>query len=104
MTISNEDIVLQNLMNKILLVAMEDGKITDDELAILKQVKLDINTLRERIQKVEIDISIKESDVKKLDKFSKDLLQNAYDISKSDHIITSDERKMINTLIKALVN
>ena len=34
------------MMNKILLIALEDGEITKDELAILEQVKLDVQNLR----------------------------------------------------------
>ena len=37
----DEDLVIQEMMNKILLIALEDGEITKDELAILEQVKLD---------------------------------------------------------------
>lgn len=104
MSISNNDIILQNLMNTILYVAMDDGVITEDELAILKQVKLDINSLRKTIQEAEKSDFTTNDEVKQLSHFRKNLIQNAYDISKSDHIITQDERNLINTLIKALRN
>ena len=42
----DEDLVIQEMMNKILLIALEDGEITKDELAILEQVKLDVQNLR----------------------------------------------------------
>ena len=48
----DEDTILQNLMNTILLVAMDDGEITEDELAILKQVKLDVKSLRMKLMEI----------------------------------------------------
>ncbi len=102
--ISNEDTVLQNLMNTIYYVAMDDGEITTDELAILKQVKIDIHTLRKAIKKAEKEESTTEGETKQLIEFRKNLLQNAYDISQSDHVITQEERNLINTLIKILMN
>lgn len=101
--ISNEDVVLQNLMNKMIFVALEDGVITEDELAILKQLKLDITDIRNRVLEAENLPDISNDERKKLDDFSKDILQNAYDISKNDHVINDDERKLINTLIKSLL-
>ncbi|MDH5404806.1 MAG: TerB family tellurite resistance protein [Candidatus Heimdallarchaeota archaeon] len=100
--IPEEDNVLQNLMNTILLVAMEDGTITSEELAILKQVKVDIQSIRTALEKVEQNNNLEfgETFIKN---FQKNLLQNAYDISQSDHIITPDERNLINSLIKSLI-
>lgn len=102
MMIPEEDNVLQNLMNTILLVAMEDGTITSEELAILKQVKVDIQSIRTALEKVEQNNNLEfgETFIKN---FQKNLLQNAYDISQSDHIITPDERNLINSLIKSLI-
>lgn len=103
MKISEEDKILQNLMNTIILVAMEDGVITQDELAILKQVKFDIKKLRNAIQDAEKEAK-NEEELILLKNFRKNLLQNAYDISKSDRIITQDERNLINTLIRSLMS
>jgi len=103
-SISNEDVVLQNLMNTILYVAMDDGIITPDELAILKQVKLDINFLRKTIKDAEKSDRTTDDEAEQLMNFRKNLLQNTYDISRSDHVISQDERNLINTLIKALMN
>ena len=104
MSTLNEDIVLQGLLNKILFVAMEDGIITDDELAILKQVKLDIASLRTKIIEAEKSTDVSEEDTLRLKEFRKNLLQNAYNISKSDKVITQDERNIINCLIRTLVD
>ena len=104
MPISNEDVIVQDLLNKIIFVALEDGIITEDELAILKQVKVDVKTIRERLKTVGSQLEEKSTEAKLLNEFSKDIVQNAYNISKNDTIITDDERKLINTLIKALIN
>ena len=99
----DEDAVLQSMMNKILLVAMNDGKISEDELAILKQVKLDIQSLREAIKSLETSEETSEEEVNRLKEFRKNLLQNAYSISQKDKIITQEERDLINSLIKSLM-
>ena len=104
MPISNEDVIVQDLLNKIIFVALEDGIITEDELAILKQVKIDVKTIRERLKSVGSQLEEKSTEAKLLNEFSKDIVQNAYNISKNDRVITDDERKLINTLIKALIN
>jgi tellurite resistance protein len=103
MTEMDEDAILQNLMNTILLVAMDDGEITQDELAILKQVKLDVNGLRQTLKDLEEDSDTKE-EAKQLKEFRKNLLQNAYDITRQDRVITQEERNIINSLIKTLMN
>ena len=99
----DEDEILQGLMNTILLVAMDDGKISEDELAILKQVKMDIQSLREAIQKAERSDETSEKEAESLKQFRKNLLQNAYNISKQDKIITQEERDIINSLIKSIM-
>ncbi len=100
MTILDEDKVLQDLLSTILMVAMEDGKITDDELAILKQVKLDVKTLRIKIE----NLAPSDTDIELLNNFKKDILKKAYAISQKDRKITQDERNLINSLIKLLMN
>jgi uncharacterized membrane protein YebE (DUF533 family) len=102
-TVLNEDVVVQDLLNKIIFVALDDGIITEDELAILKQVKLDINTIRDKLKNHEGQFDKSSTEAKLLDDFSKNIVQNAYDISQNDHIITDDERNLINTLIKVLI-
>ncbi|OLS21501.1 MAG: hypothetical protein HeimC2_09300 [Candidatus Heimdallarchaeota archaeon LC_2] len=104
MPISNEDVIVQNLLNKIIFVALEDGIITEDELAILKQVKIDVKTIRDRLKSIGSQLEEKSTEAKLLNEFSKDVVQNAYNISQNDRVITDDERKLINTLIKALIN
>jgi len=102
-TVLNEDVVVQDLLNKVIFVALDDGIITQDELAILKQVKLDINTIREKLKNHEDQLERSSTEAKILHEFSKNIVQNAYEISQNDKIITDDERKLINTLIKVLL-
>ena len=102
-TVLNEDVVVQDLLNKVIFVALDDGIITQDELAILKQVKLDINTIRDKLKSHEDELESTSTEAKILDEFSKNIVQNAYKISQTDEVITDDERKLINTLIKVLL-
>ena len=104
MSVSEEDKILQNLLNTILFVAMDDGVITPDELAILKQVKLDVKSLRIKIEDATKLVTSSNEELSLLNEFKKNLLQNAYDISREDKKITIEERNLINSLIKVLMN
>ena len=84
----DEDLVIQEMMNKILLIALEDGEITKDELAILEQVKLDVQNLRMGSTNIDEESLKSEIGVDRLMDFRKILLENAYEISQKDDIIT----------------
>ncbi len=96
----DEDLVIQEMMNKILLIALEDGEITKDELAILEQVKLDVQNLRMGSTNIDEESLKSEIGVDRLMDFRKILLENAYEISQKDDIITEKERNLINSIIK----
>ena len=100
----DEDLVIQEMMNKILLIALEDGEITEDELAILEQVKLDVQNLRMGSTNIDEESLKSEIGVDRLMDFRKILLENAYEISQKDNIITEKERNLINSIIKSVIH
>ena len=100
----DEDLVIQEMMNKILLIALEDGEITEDELAILEQVKLDVQNLRMGSTNIDEESLKSEIGVDRLMDFRKILLENAYEISQKDDIITEKERNLINSIIKSVIH
>ena len=100
----DEDLVIQEMMNKILLIALEDGEITKDELAILEQVKLDVQNLRMGSTNIDEESLESEIGVDRLMDFRKILLENAYEISQKDDIITEKERNLINSIIKSVIH
>ena len=100
----DEDLVIQEMMNKILLIALEDGEITKDELAILEQVKLDVQNLRMGSTNIDEENLKSEIGVDRLMDFRKILLENAYEISQKDNIITEKERNLINSIIKSVIH
>ena len=100
----DEDLVIQEMMNKILLIALEDGEITKDELAILEQVKLDVQNLRMGSTNIDEESLKSEIGVDRLIDFRKILLENAYEISQKDDIITEKERNLINSIIKSVIH
>ena len=100
----DEDLVIQEMMNKILLIALEDGEITKDELAILEQVKLDVQNLRMGSTNIDEENLKSEIGVDRLMDFRKILLVNAYEISQKDNIITEKERNLINSIIKSVIH
>lgn len=102
--VTSEDADLQNLLTSILLIALEDGVITEDEKAILNQIKLDMKSFRELIEKAEDDGVITNEEKQQIDELRKQLLKNAYNVTTSDHVITKDERAIMSTMIKLLVH
>ena len=100
----DEDLVIQEMMNKILLITLEDGEITEDELAILEQVKLDVQNLRMGSTNIDEESLKSEIGVDRLMDFRKILLENAYEISQKDDIITEKERNLINSIIKSVIH
>ena len=100
----DEDLVIQEMMNKILLIALEDGEITKDELAILEQVKLDVQNLRMGSTNIDEKSLKSEIGVDRLMDFWKILLENAYEIWQKDDIITEKERNLINSIIKSVIH
>ena len=84
--------------------ALEDGEITEDELAILEQVKLDVQNLRMGSTNIDEESLKSEIGVDRLMDFRKILLENAYEISQKDDIITEKERNLINSIIKSVIH
>ncbi len=101
---TSEDDRIQNILTDLFLIALEDGVISKDEKAILHQIKHDMRSFRETIAKAEEDGVITEEEKKEIDEYRKALLNNAYEVTRSDHVISAEERALISKLIKALMN
>ena len=100
----DEDLVIQEMMKKILLIALEDGEITKDQLAILEQVKLDVQNLRMGSTNIDEESFKSEIGVDRLMDFRKILLENAYEISQKDDIMTEKERNLINSILESVIH
>jgi hypothetical protein len=100
---TQDETKLQNVLTELFLKAYEDGIITNDEHAILNQVKLDAQKYAEELQIALEDHIITSDERNKLLMLKKDLLQNAYEKSREDNIISKDEKALISLLIKILV-
>ncbi len=103
MALSREDEKLQRILTDAMLIALEDGIITDDEMAILKQLKMDVKELQERIETVIKEGDLTDEEKQELKTLKKKILKNAYDTSSRDFNITKDERALISGLVKLIM-
>lgn len=103
MALSQEDEKLQNLLTDIMMIALEDGIITDDEMAILKRLKMDIKQLREKIENAIQKGDLTDEEKTELKRLKKMILKNAYETSSKDFNITKEERALISGLIKSVM-
>ena len=92
---TQDETKLQNVLTELFLKAHEDGIITNDEHAILDQVKLDAQKYAEELQIALEDHIITVDERSKLLKLKKDLLQNAYEKSREDNIISKEELRIL---------
>lgn len=98
------DIQLQNFLSDLLLVALEDGVISDDENALLRQIKVDTKRLLQLIKEAKEDGIITDEERKQLDEFKKKFLSSAYELTKNDWVISKEERALMSALIKLLMH
>jgi len=79
-------------------VALFDGKITEDEQAILDQVTLDFNKLEKQLVAM-LKSDLEESEFEEvMVGFLKDAVDHAVAIAKEDDLISEDEKFLINTI------
>ncbi len=103
MALSRQDEKLQNLLTDIMMIALEDGIITDEEMAILKRIKLDIKELQHKIENGLNSENLSEEEKTQLKEWKKAILKNAYELSSEDFNITRDERALISGLVKLMM-
>lgn len=99
-----EEARIQNILTSIILTALEDGTITEEESAMLKQIKLDMKNLKNIVFKAQEDGIITDEEREELDAFRKKLIEDAYKRSREDFVITKDERAIISKLIELLIH
>lgn len=79
-------------------VALFDGRITEDEQAILDQVKMDFEKLEKTlVDMLKSDLGEEEFQNVMVD-FLKDAVEHAGNIAKEDDLITEDEKFLISTI------
>lgn len=79
-------------------VALFDGRITEDEQAILDQVKIDFEKLEKTlVENLKSDLGEEEFQKVMVD-FLIDAVEHASNIAKEDDLLTEDEKFLISTI------
>lgn len=79
-------------------VALFDGEITEDEQALLDQVKIDFEKLEDQLVSI-LKSDLDESEFQKvMNNFLKDAATNATAVANEDDFITIDEQFLINSM------
>ena len=89
-------------MKKFIELAAEDGKITEDEHNILKNIEISLAEFTEKLKEALEDGIITPEEVDMLKKFKAQMLKDAFDIAKMDDKLTIDELKILMTLAVAI--
>ncbi len=93
---------MQKLFGKLLDKAKEDGVITDEEQAILDQVKINIDDYEKLLHRALDDNIITEDEAKELRNSRAKMLDTAWVTADKDAEIDSDEASLLNLLLSLL--
>ena len=83
-------------------VAKSDGKVTEDEYNILKQLSFDVAQYTMTLEDAEKDGIIDQQERSKLEDLKSKLLENATEIANQDGVISDDEAALLDKLAEIL--
>ncbi len=91
---------LQEIFEKLIQLAFEDGLITEDEQRLLDGIQLKLDELEKAIEEALIDHYLSAEEEHILKEKRSEIMDEAWRIVTSDNVITQDE----SILVKALIN
>ena len=101
--ISTLKINMTNVLRDLMITANKDGKITDDEKALIDSVSVDLNTYQQAVTKALEEGVITEQQQQSLDSIKDQILRNMYHVASKDKKITSDERALIEKIATYMI-
>lgn len=93
---------IQDLYDLLLKKAKEDGIITSEEQAILDHVELEIEKYEKMVEEAMEDNVITEEESNQLKKQRSIMLEGAWVTADEDSVISQDEARLLNLLLKLL--
>ncbi len=83
---------------------MQDGMITEEENNLISNIVLDVEAYSQMVEKALEDGII--NNIEKVELFEGriEILEKAYEIARQDHQITDDEKEILKTICKLVLN
>jgi uncharacterized tellurite resistance protein B-like protein len=86
------------------MAAMQDGMITEEENNLISNIVLDVEAYSQMVEIALADGII--DNIEKVELFEGriEILEKAYEIARQDHQITDDEKEILKTICKLVLN
>ena len=95
---------MTNVIRDLLLEALKDGKLSEDEKGLINAVTVDLATYNTALELAYEDGIITEEEEELLDGIKEKILKKIHKISKIDNMVSEDERALIMKFASFMVN
>ncbi|MHA2171328.1 MAG: tellurite resistance TerB family protein, partial [Candidatus Kariarchaeaceae archaeon] len=94
----------REIWEKLRMAAMQDGMITEEENNLISNIVLDVEAYSQMVEIALADGII--DNIEKVELFEGriEILEKAYEIARQDHQITDDEKEILKTICKLVLN
>lgn len=94
----------REVWEKLRTTAMQDGMITEEENNLISNIVLDVEAYSQMVEQALEDGII--DNIEKVELFEGriEILEKAYEIARQDHQITDDEKEILKTICKLVLN
>ncbi|MHA2402546.1 MAG: hypothetical protein ACXADH_06095 [Candidatus Kariarchaeaceae archaeon] len=94
----------REIWEKLRMAAMQDGMITEEENNLISNIVLDVEAYSQMVEVALADGII--DNIEKVELFEGriEILEKAYEIARQDHQITDDEKEILKTICKLVLN
>ena len=90
------------VLEEIFQAAAKDGKISDEEYEIIKQVEVDLDIFNKALEQVEKDNILEPEEIGMLMDLRDRILERAEIVARADHEITEDEAELLKVIANAI--
>ncbi len=92
------------IMSRLKEAALRDGIITEEENSLISNIVLDVEAYSQMVNKALEDGVIDGAEKIELFEGRMEILEKAYEIAREDHKITDDEKEILKTICKLVLN
>ncbi len=92
----------RDILAELYKVAQEDGKLSQDEYEIIKQVEVDLELFNKALAAAEEDQMLEPEEIGKLMDLRDRILERAEIVARADGTVSDDEIKLLGTLTQVL--
>ncbi len=92
----------RDILAELYKVAQEDGKLSQDEYEIIKQVEVDLELFNKALATAEEDQMLEPEEIGRLMDLRDRILERAEIVARADGSISDDEIKLLGTLAQVL--